>query len=340
MGEEMKNQLLRWVGLTVLTILMVVVITACGGGAPAAATPTAAPDVPLIKAPHALFDASTQPATPGQIKEITLTVEQKTLEIAPDVPFEAWTFGGSVPGPVLRVRQGDQVKFTLINKGTMQHSMDFHAAQTAWNVNYINVNPGEKYSFTWTANYPGVFMYHCGTAPVIAHLGSGMYGAIIVDPIDPLPAAREYAIVQSEFYTGDTATDGMFHYDGTKANTKQPSYVVFNGYANQYKDHPLAANPGELIRLWVLNAGPSEFSAFHVVGAIFDKAYPDGNPKSVEYGRQTVTIPPGGGYMVELKIPDTGLYPFVTHSFADPGKGALGLINVGGVKADLGGMSH
>ena len=333
----MKN-LIRSLGLTVLIVLAIATITACGNSAPG--KPTPAPDIPLVKAPHALYDASTQPAASGQVKEINLTVQQKTLEIAPGVPFDAWTFGGSVPGPILRVRQGDQVKFTLINNGSMQHSIDFHAAQTAWNVNYINVNPGEKYSFTWTANTPGIFMYHCGTAPVIAHLASGMYGAIIVDPIEPLAPAREYALVQSEFYTTDAATDGMFHYDGTKANNIQPSFVVFNGYANQYKDHPLAANPNELIRLWVLNAGPSEFSAFHVVGAIFDKTYPDGNPKNVEYGRQTVTIPPGGGYMVELKIPDKGLYPFVTHSFADPGKGALGLINVGGVQADMSKMSH
>jgi len=335
----MKNHSFRWMGLVVLTVLMTIAITACGGGAPTP-QPTAAPDMPLIQAPHQLYDASTQPAAASAIKEVTLTVEQKTLEIAPNVPYDAWTFGGSVPGPILRVRQGDQVKFTLVNNGSMQHSIDFHAAQTAPTVNYINVNPGEKYSFTFTANYPGIFMYHCGTAPVIAHLSSGMYGAIIVDPTDALPPAREYALVQSEFYTTDAATDGMFHYDGMKANNKQPSYVVFNGYANQYKDHPLAANQGELIRLWILNAGPSEFSAFHVVGAIFDKAYPDGNPQNVEYGRQTVNIPPGGGYMVELKIPDKGLYAFVTHSFADPGKGALGFINVGGVQADMSGMSH
>ncbi|MBI5030275.1 MAG: multicopper oxidase domain-containing protein [Chloroflexi bacterium] len=334
----MKN-LFRSMGLSALVGIIVLTVTACGG-APPAAKPVSAQDVPLVKAPHQLYDASSQPAAAGQVKEIILNVEEKTLEIAPGVPYDAWTFGGSVPGPILRVRQGDEVKFTLVNHGKLQHSMDFHAAQTAWNVNYINVGPGEKYSYTWKANYPGIFMYHCGTAPVIAHIGSGMYGAIIVDPIDALPAAREYVIVQSEFYTGDAASDGIFHYDGTKANNIQPSYVVFNGYANQYKDNPLAANPGELIRLWVMNAGPSEFSAFHVVGAIFEKSYPDGNPKTVEHGRQTVTIPPGGGYMVELKIPDNGLYPVVTHSFAHPGKGALGLINVGGVKANLGGMSH
>ncbi len=112
----------------------------------------------------------------------------------------------------------------------------------------------------------------------------------------------------------------------------QPDYTVFNGYANQYKDNPLTADPGQLIRLYIVNAGPSEFSAFHVIGAIMEKAYPSGNPKNVEYGMQTVTVPPGGAYMVELMIPDAGLYPFVTHSFADASKGALGLLKVGNVQ--------
>jgi len=124
-------------------------------------------------------------------------------------------------------------------------------------------------------------------------------------------------------------SDGLFHTNDVKMNAAAPDYVVFNGFANQYKDAPLTVNPGERIRLWVLNAGPTTFSAFHVIGALFDTAYPDGDPKNEQHGMQTVTIPPGGGYMVELVIPEAGLYPFVTHSFAYTGKGALGLIKVG-----------
>jgi nitrite reductase (NO-forming) len=129
-------------------------------------------------------------------------------------------------------------------------------------------------------------------------------------------------------------------------NAVQPDYVVFNGYANQYKDAPLTAEPGQRVRLWVLNAGPTTFSAFHVIGALFDAAYADGNPQNEQHGMQTVTIPPGGGYMVELTIPDAGLYPFVTHSFAYTGKGALGLIKVGdggaanGANTNTVNMSH
>jgi nitrite reductase (NO-forming) len=338
MEVEMNNKIFRGLGLMALMMALAATI-GCAGGAPASSAPTAAPDVPLVKAPHPLFNALTQPASSDKIKEITLTVEDKTMEIAPGIPYETWTFNGTVPGPTLRVRQGDQVKFTLVNKGIMEHSIDFHAAQTAWNVNYQAVKPGATFSFTWTANYPGVFMYHCGTPPVIAHISNGMYGAIIVDPAEALPPAREYALVQGEFYA-KLGTTGTFQYDGAKALADQPDYVVFNGYANQYKDAPLAANPGERIRLWIMNAGPSEFSAFHVIGALFDKSYPDGNPKNVEYGRQTITVPPGGGYMVELTIPDMGLYPFVTHSFADASKGALGILNIGNVQTDTTGMSH
>ena len=334
----MNSYKAQWLGLMALMAALTAV-TACAGGAPAATVSTAVATVPLVKAPHPLFDASTAPASSDKIKEITLTVEDKTMEIAPGVPYETWTFNGTVPGPTLRVRQGDQVKFTLINKGIMEHSIDFHAAQTAWNVNYQAVKPGATFSFTWTANYPGVFMYHCGTPPVIAHIANGMYGAIIVDPTEGLPPAREYALVQGEFYA-KLGTTGTYQYDGAKALADQPDYVVFNGYANQYKDAPLAANPGERIRLWIMNAGPSEFSAFHVIGALFDKTFPDGNPKNVQYGMQTITVPPGGGYMVELTIPDKGLYPFVTHSFADASKGALGILNVGGVQADMIGMAH
>jgi nitrite reductase (NO-forming) len=327
---SVKKKVFRWMGLIALMIMAIAAITACGAPAQAA-QPTAAPTVPLVKAPHTLYDASTKPASPDKVKEITLTVEQKTLEIAPGVPYEAWTFNGTVPGPILRVRQGDQVKFTLVNNGSMEHSIDLHAAQTPWNVNYQSVKPGAKLSFTFTANYPGIFLYHCGTPPVIAHIANGMYGAIIVDPAEGLPPAREYVLVQGEFYTA-LGTNGTYQYDGAKAMAMQPDYTVFNGYANQYKDSPLTADPGQLIRLYVVNAGPSEFSAFHVIGAIMDKAYPSGNPKNVEYGMQTVTVPPGGAYMVELTIPDAGLYPFVTHSFADASKGALGLLKVGNVQ--------
>jgi nitrite reductase (NO-forming) len=283
---------------------------------------------PAAVQPHKTYDPVLPPATADTVKQITLHVTNVTTEIAPGVPMDEWTFNGTVPGPVLHVNLGDTVKFTLVNDGTTDHSIDLHAAQTPWNINYVSIAPGKSLSFDFKANYPGVFMYHCGTPPVIHHLAMGMYGAIVVSSPDLKPVAKEYVLVQSEFYVTKGA-NGIFQTDGAKLNAVTPDYVVFNGYADQYKDAPLTANPGERIRLWVVNAGPTTFSAFHVIGAIFDAAYESGNPQNVQHGMQTVTIPPGGGYMVELVIPDAGLYPFVTHSFAYTGKGALGLIKVG-----------
>lgn len=296
----------------------------------AAATVAVTPPAVTADTPFKPYPAELPPAGPETTKHITLEIKDANVEVAPGVVMKAWTFGGTIPGPVLHVRQGDTIDFTLVNHGSMQHSIDFHAAQTPWDKNYQSINPGQSLSFTWTADFPGVFMYHCGTPPVIHHIASGMYGAIVVDPAQPLPAAKEYVLVQSELYLTQQA-DGYYYTDDEKLNAIKPTYVVFNGYANQYSGAPLMADPGQLTRLWVLNAGPTTFSAFHVIGALFHNAYADGNPANRQAGMQTVTIPPGGGYMVELAIPDAGLYPFVTHSFAFTGLGALGLLDVGNV---------
>ncbi len=344
----------KWL-LATLFIVISLVASACATLVQPAASVSVAqglvptPDYSNVTPPpydkHQPYDATLPPASSDKVKSITLHVKDVTTDIAPDVPVDLWTFGGTVPGTILHVNVGDTINFTLINDGTIQHSIDFHAAQTAWNKNYVSVNPGEQLSFTWKANYPGVFMYHCGTPPVLHHIGNGMYGAIIVSSPDLNPVAKEYVLVQSEFYVTKSST-GIYHTDGQKMNAVAPDYVVFNGYANQYKDSPLTANPGDRIRLWVLNAGPTTFSAFHVIGALFDTAYADGDPQNVQHGMQTVTIPPGGAYMVELVIPDAGLYPFVTHSFAYTGKGALGLLKIGdggassGLPTNTVGMAH
>jgi len=277
--------------------------------------------------PHQTYNA-VAPATPqGNAVKLTLAVREVLVSIAPGVAYHAWTFNGTVPGPVLRVRQGQEVHFTLINDGNMPHSIDFHAARTPWNVNYQPVAPGKSFSFTWRANYPGVFMYHCGAPVTIYHMVNGMYGAIIVDPANGWTPAQEYVLVQSEFYTTQLP-DGTYSVDPSKLTSGIPDYVVFNGYANQYKTSPIVAKAGERIRIFIVNAGPTLFSAFHVIGAIFSDAYVDGNPANHMVGNQTVTVPPGGGMVVELTIPQAGLYPFVTHSFADVGKGAIGVLKV------------
>ena len=276
---------------------------------------------------HQTYNAAAPAALQGSKVNVTLTVKEVLIAIAPGVAYHAWTFDGTVPGPVIRVRQGQTIHFTLINDGTMPHSIDFHAAQTPWNVNYQEVPVGKSFSFDWKADYPGVFMYHCGAPVVIYHMANGMYGAIIVDPAQGWAPAQEYVLVQSEFYTSQLP-DGSYAVDPTKLASGIPDYVVFNGYANQYKDSPIVAKAGQRIRIFIVNAGPTLFSAFHVIGAIFSDTYADGNPANHMVGNQTVTIPPGGGMVVEMTIPQPGLYPFVTHSFSSVGKGAVGVIKV------------
>ena len=314
---------------------------ACSVRPTAAPIATTAPTPPAVTpdVPFKPYPADLPPLSPETTKHITLEIKDVNLEVSPGVVMKAWTFNGSVPGPILHARQGDTIDFTLVNHGSTDHSIDFHAAETPWDKNYQSIKPGASLSFTWTANYPGVFMYHCGTPPVIHHIASGMYGAIVVDPAQPLPPAKEYVLVQSELYLTQQA-DGYYATDGAKANAITPTYVVFNGYANQYASAPLTADPGQLVRFWVVNAGPSTFSAFHVIGALFQNSYADGNSANRQTGTQTVTIPPGGGYMVELNIPDAGLYPFVTHAFAYTGLGALGMLDVGNVPMPNMPVSH
>ncbi|MHB8513767.1 MAG: multicopper oxidase domain-containing protein [Dehalococcoidia bacterium] len=272
-------------------------------------------------------DAALPPADANPNKTLVIEVKDAVVEVAAGVPMSTWTFDGHVPGSVVHVRQGDTINFTLRNNGTMGHSIDFHAAQTPWNVNYKTILPGQELKFVWKANFPGTFVYHCGTAPVLQHIGNGMYGAIVVDPATPFAPAREYWLEQSEFYLKPGPTTG-WEGDLTRMQAVTPDFVVFNGAANQYQQQPLTAAVGERIRLYVTNIGPTLFSAFHVIGTIFDKVYVDGNPANLLRGVSTYTIPPGGGATFELVIPDAGQYPFVTHAFAYTGLGAVGLIEV------------
>jgi nitrite reductase (NO-forming) len=275
----------------------------------------------------AVYDATLPPLDPNPVKDLVIAVTDAEVEVAAGIKLDAWTYDGVLPGKVVHVKQGDTINFTLRNGGDTGHSIDFHAARTPWDKNYVTILPDEELSFTWTADYPGVYMYHCGTGPVIQHIANGMYGAVVVDPPTPFAPAKEYVLVQSEFYLSE-GDNGLWKTDLDRALAVQPDFVVFNGAANQYQQETLKAAPGELIRLHVMNAGPTLFSAFHVIGAIFDKVYIDGNPGNALTGIQTWTIPPGGGATFELVIPEAGQYPFVTHSFAYTGLGAVGLLEI------------
>jgi nitrite reductase (NO-forming) len=236
---------------------------------------------------------------------------------------------------VIRVREGDLVRIKVVNRSPMPHSIDFHSARIPANVAYRTFNPGDSLSFEFVAGDPGAYMVHCGTPPVTMHIMQGMYLAIIVDPKGGwgTKADKEFVLVQSEFYTKKDSATGAVIPDWNGAMAKQASQVVFNGRAFQYKDAPLQVNVGDRVRFFVVNAGPTVRSDFHVVGAVFDRVYPDGNPANVLERVQTQSIPAGGGAVFETIFEEgasgEGLYPFVTHSFADAEKGAVGIIKVG-----------
>lgn len=273
-------------------------------------------------------DARLPPLQEGDSAAVNIDVSDQSVEIASGVQYQAWTFGKSVPGPVIHVRQGQTVNVVLTNHGTMQHSIDFHAAITPPSLHYVDIMPGESIRFSFVARVPGAFLYHCGTPPVLLHIANGMYGAIVVDPATPLPPAQEsYVLVQGEWYTQQVAGKLMAA-DFDKARAMRPDEVVFNGTAFQYRDHPLTARPGDRVRLYVVNAGPSLWSAFHVIGAIFDKVYPGGNPAQAIDGVSTWSVGPGEGAVFDLTLDEPGKYAFVDHSMAHMMLGAQGVLQI------------
>jgi len=280
------------------------------------------------------YVAELKPASDAPVKEYRIPIRHERIEIAPGVIYEGWTFGGTVPGPVMRVKQGDLVRVTLVNEAPMAHSIDFHSARIPMNVAFKTIMPGEELQFEFVARDPGAYMVHCGTPPVLMHIMQGMYLAFIVDPKDGwgTDVDKEFVLVQSEFYAGPER-NGVHMGDWTAAMDKAATHVVFNGRAFQYKQHPLQVDVGDRVRFFVVNAGPSLRSDFHIVGAVFDRVYPDGNPKNALNSVQTWTIPAGGGAVFETVFEEgasgEGVYAFVTHAFADAEKGAVGLIQVG-----------
>ncbi len=300
------------------------------------------------------YDATAPAPSEARIKEFRIPMTHETIEIADGKTYEGWTFGGTVPGPVLRVRQGDMVRITLVNESPMGHSIDLHSARIPMNEAFRTIGPDEELTFEFEARDAGVYMVHCGTPPVLLHIMQGMYLAIIVDPEDGwgTEADEEFVLVQSEFYPIDAAADddaaenaedSPAGPDIDAARDRDPSYVVFNGKAFQYKDHPLTAEVGDRVRFFVMNAGPNLSSDFHVVGAVFDRVYPDGDPSHALEGVQTYGVPAGGGAVFEAVFEEgasgEGVYAFVTHAFADADKGAVGLLQVGETQLAAG-MGH
>jgi nitrite reductase (NO-forming) len=293
------------------------------------AIPATTTDGPVAYAPNI------PPVTDNDSVVIRVDIQHKKITVADGVAFWAWTFGDSIPGPVLRVRAGQTVKFSMVNRSNlttevsppMPHSIDFHAAMVDPHDKYRSINPGETLHFQWTANYPGVFMYHCGTPVILQHMISGMTGMIIVEPKEGFPGKvdKEFAIVQNEFYLKPKG-DSLYETDVTSARQRLPMYVTFNGKSKQYVQQPLVVKAGERVRLYVLNTGANLVSSFHVVGTLFDKVWLDGNPANEYRGMQTVLLGSSNGAIVEFVAPEKGTYAFVDHSFASVEQGAIGLI--------------
>jgi nitrite reductase (NO-forming) len=302
-----------------------------GHGGPAPTTDVAAD-------PNAPAPVRHDPAAParleGETHDIDLVMTEEAMSVAPGFVQKVWTFGGTVPGPVIRVKVGDTIRVHLINppENQLSHSIDFHSSQVAWNDEMRSIAPGEELVYEWTADYAGVWMYHCGTAPTLHHIANGMYGMVIVEPREGLPDVdTEFALVQSEWYLGPQGEPT----DLTKAMAAAPApdFVVFNGVANQYLDGPLPVDTGERVRIFVLNAGPSVDSSFHVVGTIFDTVIKEGvaleRGNAGSWGSQAVDLSPAQGAIVEFTTAEDGLYPVVTHAFNFVGRGALGVIQAG-----------
>jgi nitrite reductase (NO-forming) len=294
----------------------------------------------VVRSTSPAYDARLAPVADAGIKEFRIPIKDATLEIAKGVTYQGWTFGGTVPGPVVHVRVGDLVRVTVVNNSPMPHSIDFHAARLAPNKAYRMIMPRDSVQFEFVAKDAGAFMVHCGTPPVTMHLMQGMYFPFIVDPKNGwgTKADKEFVLVQSEFYAkpGDISKVGVLlpaTPDWSAEQSKNASQVVFNGRAFQYKENTLKVAVGDRVRIFVVNAGPNFESDFHIVGAIFDRVYPDGNPHHALEDVQTYHVPAGGGAVFETVFAKDGsgegLYPFVTHSFADAEKGAVGIIQVG-----------
>jgi nitrite reductase (NO-forming) len=319
--------------------------TAAGGSTAVAAAPTAADAKGVKFEKFERVDPSLPAIPPGAVKRFKVDVYEHVTKVSDDLaPTEVWSYaingvehrGTGVSEPMV-VEVGDGVRIDLVNGSSermnvrMPHSIDYHSSEVNPGEAFKTIPPGGRHSFEFTAKHPGVFMYHCATDPVLHHTGAGMVGAMIVKPKDLAPVDRELWINQQEFYIGKPG--GVA--DMEKMQAKQPDVIAFNGYAGQYKKEPIAVKKGERIRMFVLNSGPSIWSAFHVIGTVFDTTMIEG----VEgHHAQTVNLAPSQGGWVEFTLDEEGTYPFVTHAFGDMVKGSVGVLAT--QNAPHAGMKH
>ncbi|MFV0252549.1 MAG: multicopper oxidase domain-containing protein [Beutenbergiaceae bacterium] len=289
-------------------------------------------DLDLMREPEDGFtarDPVLPPPPSGTTHELTFQVTEQVQEVAPGVTQTLWTFNGTAPGPLLHGKIGDRFIITLVNDGTIGHSVDFHAGALAPDQPMRTIAPGESLTYAFTAERAGIWMYHCSTPPLSAHIANGMFGAVVIEPNDLPEVDREYILVSSEFYLGPEGGE----VDTDKVNAEDPDLVVFNGYSRGYDFDQLRVNTGERVRFWVLNAGPNRSLPFHVIGGQFDTVWNEGaytlRPDDPGGGgSQVLPLMPAQGGFVELVFPEAGHYPFVSHAMVDAERGAHGFVEV------------
>jgi uncharacterized cupredoxin-like copper-binding protein len=342
-----------WTGLGLVAVLAVVAIAAAAialaesdnhptAAAPAAVTakapapaPADAPAPTLAQAKGIAFEKfeRVDPTLPAPVTKVEVDVFQHVTQVSKDLaPTEVWSYavngkyhrGSGVSAPIV-VEQGTKVEFSITNgtdksmKVDLPHSLDFHSAEVNPGTRYADLAPGKSMKYTFDAKHAGVFLYHCATQPVLMHTGAGMVGMMVVKPKDLAPVDRELWVTQQEYYIGKPGGDA----DMAKMAAKKPDVIAFNGFANQYKDEPIAVKKDEKIRMWVLNAGPSVWTSFHVIGTVFDKTVVEG---TLGKSSQAINLSPAQGGYVEFTLDEEGTYPFVNHAFGDMVKGSLGIL--------------
>jgi nitrite reductase (NO-forming) len=308
---------------------------ASGGGDPALSLPaikgeeiavvTLAPNVP-------------PPITRKHATKVIVELEtiEKVMRLSDSVNYTFWTFGGAVPGNFIRVREGDLVQLTLKNHASSQfaHNIDLHAVTGPGGGAAATITmPGTESVLSFRAINPGLYVYHCAVSPVPMHIGNGMYGMILVEPKEGLPAVdREFYIMQSEFYAKSMGRGQPHTIDMERGEAEQPTHVVFNGSVGAIAgDNSITAHVGENVRLFVGNGGPNLVSSFHVIGEVFDNVYGEGGSMVSQRNVQTTLVPAGGSAMVDFRLQKPGSLILVDHSiFRAFNKGAIGMLNVQG----------
>ena len=283
--------------------------------------------------PYVLRDAAAPAVMSGTVHDVDMPIVDKEITVAKGFVVHAWTFGGTVPGPTIRVHLGDTVRVHLTNQGAMSHSIDFHASQTAMNDQMVEIKPARRFTYTFTADYAGVWMYHCGTAPALHHIANGMFGMVIVEPKGGLPKVDQEVALGPERVVPRRP-------EASRSTTPRPmpprppptsssSTASPTSTRTTRSGHDQGAGP----RAFVLNVGPNVDSSFHIVGTIFDTVIKEGivlaKGNAGGWGSQAVDLAPAQGAIIEFSPHEDGMYPMVTHAFNFVGRGAIGIFMAG-----------